>query len=227
MKNVAIILAGGEGRRMGGDRPKQFLDLGGRSVIERCVDVFEANGRIDEIAVVMHADYVEEMREMVKSNGWQKVSRVLCGGAKRYLSTVAALEAYKGVGECNMIFHDAARPFVSERIINDVVDALKEYEAVGVAVPMTDTVFEVDERGGVVVSIPRRSSLRRAQTPQGFRYSIVSRAYELALKDEGFASTDDCGTVLRYVPEVKIHLVDGDESNIKLTYKEDLKKTVI
>ena len=208
MRNVVIILAGGVGSRMGCEVPKQFMEIGGRKVIECTVDMFERNVLIDEIAVVMNPMYVKEMEDIVERNRWGKVACVLNGGSERYMSTLSALEWYRGRGEMNMLFHDAVRPFVSDRIINDVVSSLEVNDAVGVAVPVTDTIFEVDD--SCVRSVLRRDVLRRAQTPQGFKYSVIARAYE------------KCGIVARYLPEVRIAVVDGDKRNIKITYKEDL-----
>ena len=220
--NVAIILAGGVGSRLGYSTPKQFLKVAGKTVIEHTIDVFDKNGLIDEIAVVIHPSYVDEMEGIVVRNQWKKVKRILKGGNERYMSTLSAIEAYNGCGDCNMIFHDAVRPLVNNRIIKDVVDALEKYDAVDVAVPATDTIIEVDEEGRYIDKIPKRKLLRRGQTPQAFKYGVVARAYEKALKDPDFVSTDDCGTVVKYLPEVKTYVVEGEESNMKLTYKEDL-----
>ena len=129
---------------------------------------------------------------------------------------------HEGGDECNMIFHDAVRPLVNNNIIKNVVEALKTFDAVDVAVPATDTIIEVDEDGKFIDKIPKRKLLRRGQTPQAFKYSIIAQAYEKALKDPDFISTDDCGTVVQYMPDVKIFVVEGEESNMKLTYKEDL-----
>lgn len=220
MKNVAIILAAGTGSRIGEECPKQFLRLNGRTVVEYSVDAFERCNAIDEIAVVMHPDHMQRMLQISKANNWTKLQHILAGGKERYLSTTAAIKAYSSYGECNLLFHDAARPLVSDRIICDVADALHTYNAVGVAVPMTDTVFITE--GDTVRSIPDRRKLQRAQTPQGFRLSTIQQAYDIALRDPDFVSTDDCGTVLRYLPNITIYIVRGDERNVKLTYKEDL-----
>ena len=123
-----------------------------------------------------------------------------------------------------MLFHDAARPLVDQRIIADCVRALRTYEAVGVAVPTSDTIVIVDD--DVMTSMPRRDRLRRCQTPQGFRLQVIRRAYELAQADPAFtdlAATDDCGVVLRYLPEVTIAVVPGSERNMKITYPDDLR----
>lgn len=220
--NIAVILAGGVGSRLGYSTPKQFLKVAGKTVIEHTIDIFDNNSLIDEIAVVIHPLYIDEMENIVVRNQWKKVKRILKGGNERYMSTLSAIKAYEGCNECNMIFHDAVRPLVNNRIIKDVVDALNKYDAVDVAVPATDTIIEVDEEGKFIDKIPKRKLLRRGQTPQAFKYSIIAKAYEKALKDPDFVSTDDCGTIVKYMPEVKIFVVEGEESNMKLTYKEDL-----
>jgi len=227
--NIAVILAGGSGQRFGSALPKQFLPLAGRTVIEHSIEAFEKCEAIDEIAVVMHADYLSMMQEIINRNGWQKVRQLLPGGAERYLSTLAALNAYEGRSDINLIFHDAARPAVSQRIIQDVVTALTTHPAVAVAIPATDTVFEVTEEGHLIAGIPNRARLRCAQTPQAFRLDIIRDAYCKALKDKDFTSTDDCGVLFRYCPEVPIFIVPGEISNMKLTYPEDttlLEKTL-
>ena len=229
LTNIAVILAGGSGQRFGTALPKQFLPLAGRTVIEHSVEAFEQCEAIDEIAVVMHADYLPQMQEIIDRNGWRKVCKLLPGGAERHLSTLAALNAYEGRSDLNLIFHDAARPAVSQKIIDEVVTALEEHPAVAVAIPATDTVFEVTDDGNFITAIPARKRLRCAQTPQAFRIEVISEAYRKALKDKDFTSTDDCGVLLRYCPEVPIFIVPGDVSNMKLTYPEDtilLEKTV-
>lgn len=220
MKNIAIILAGGVGSRFGADKPKQFLEIGGRMVIERTIDAFEHHGRIDEIAVVINHTFIPDMEEIVRRNEWKKVTKVLKGGAERYMSTLSAIEAYRDAEDVNMIFHDAVRPMVSQEIIDRVVTALEHHDAVGVAVKVTDTIWKVD--GDTINSIPDRNSLRKAQTPQAFRLSVIKEAYRRGLQDPTMSSTDDCGMMMRYMPEKKIYIVEGEERNIKLTYKEDV-----
>lgn len=220
MKNIAVILAGGIGSRLGADKPKQFLEICGRMVIERTIDAFETNDCIDEIAVVINPMYVSDMKEIVKRNVWKKVTKVLKGGAERYMSTLSAIKAYEDAEDVNMIFHDAVRPLVSQEIIDRVVKSLQEHDAVGVAVKVTDTIWEAE--GEAIKTVPDRSVLRKAQTPQAFRLSVIKEAYRRGLQDPKMSSTDDCGMVMRYMPEKKIFIVEGEERNIKLTYKEDV-----
>lgn len=217
--NVAVILAGGIGSRLDSSYPKQFFKVAGKTVIEHTIDVFESNGLIDEIAIVINAAYLTTMEELVLKNGWKKVRKILKGGAERYHSSLAAIHAYAGQEGINLIFHDAVRPLITNRIIDDTVRALEIYHAVDVAVPAVDTIISTE--GDFIDAIPDRSKLRRGQTPQGFKLETIRDAYEYALKDPDFKSTDDCGVVLKYLPGEKIYVVRGEEANMKLTYKED------
>ena len=220
--NIAVILAGGSGSRMGmgNDIPKQFMKVAGKKVIEHTIDVFEASPLIDEICIVSKSDFVADVENLVVANQYKKVKKVLHGGKERYHSSLAAINAYTDDND-NLLFHDAVRPLVSQRIIADCVEALKHYNAVDVAVKTTDTIISVDEKE-CIDFIPDRTKLRNGQTPQCFKLGTIRKAYELALADPNFTTTDDCGTVRRYLPNEPIYVVNGDNSNMKLTYVEDL-----
>ncbi len=220
MKNIAIILAGGSGSRIGGDIPKQFQKVAGRKIIEHTIDVFENNEQIDEIAIVSREDYIPEVEQMVVNNHYVKVKKILQGGKERYHSSLSAIEAYTDDND-NLLFHDAVRPLVNDRIIADCIKALERYEAVDVAVKTTDTVVQVDENN-CISNIPPRAQLRNGQTPQCFKRGVIKRAYDIALADPGFQTTDDCGVVRRYLPDVPVFVVDGEVFNMKVTYVEDL-----
>ncbi len=217
--NVAVILAGGVGSRLDSSHPKQFFKVAGKTVIEHTIDVFEGNSLIDEIAVVINPAYLTTIEDIVLKNGWKKVRKILKGGAERYHSSMVAINAYEDREDINLIFHDAVRPLITDRIIRDTVQALETYHAVDVAVPAVDTIISTE--GDWVDAIPNRSKLKRGQTPQGFRLGTIKKAYQQALQDPDFKSTDDCGVVLKYLPEEKIFVVRGEEANMKLTYKED------
>ena len=217
-RNIAIILAGGVGSRLGMSTPKQFFKVAGKMVVEHTIDVFERNQHIDEIAIVSNPALVADFENIVLRNKWRKVKKILKGGAARYYSSLSAITAYQNE-DANLIFHDAVRPLVSQRIIDDVVKALDTHRAVNVAVPSADTIIEVD--GDFITNIPDRSRLRRGQTPQAFDRQLIAEAYEKALKDPNFRTTDDCGVVRTYLPEEPIFVVRGEESNMKLTYRED------
>lgn len=222
MKNIAVILAGGSGSRMGmgNDIPKQFMKVAGKKVIEHTIDVFEACPFIDEICIVSKSDFVNDVENLVVANQYKKVKKILHGGKERYHSSLAAINAYTD-DSINLLFHDAVRPLVNQRIIADCVEALKHYNAVDVAVKTTDTIISVDENE-CIDFIPDRTKLRNGQTPQCFKLGTIRKAYELALADPNFTTTDDCGTVRRYLPNEPIYVVNGDNSNMKLTYVEDL-----
>ncbi len=213
---------------MGMDKPKQFADLGGRMVIECSIDAFDQAVGIDEVAVVIHPDWKDYMQSVVEKNSWRKVRRLIDGGTERYMSSLNAIAAYLDMpDDTNLIIHDAARPFVSQEVIARVVESLRHHEAVGVGIPSTDTVWEVRQDfdptlSKFIVRIPERSTMWRAQTPQAFRLPLIRDAYQVALQDPQFRATDDCGVVRRYLPSVKVYIVEGEEQNRKITFKEDL-----
>ena len=240
MKNIAVILAGGIGARVGSNTPKQLLPLqDGKSVLEHAVDAFEQSPHIDEICIVMHPDYIMHAEQMLLANAWQKVRHIIPGGKERWESSVNAIRAImnqdnslpfrEGMG-VGILLHDAARPFVSQEIIANVCEALKEHEAVVVAIPSTDTVYEMKD--DKVARIPNRATIMRAQTPQAFRLSLIAEAYAKALGVTDLSTatcatahlpaTDDCGIVHEHMPEVPIYIVEGEEQNKKITFKEDI-----
>ena len=232
MRNIAIILAGGVGNRVGGDKPKQLLPLAdGRTILEHSVDAFEQAPSIDEIAIVMHPDYSAEVQGMCEQNDWQKVTKIIPGGSERWESSWHAIVAYMDEDEESALwFHDAARPFVSQRILADVALALETHSAVTVAVPVTETLYRVERRRASagenewrVDSVPARSEYMRAQTPQAFHMEIVANAYMKAIADEAVIATDDVGIVRKYAPKQSVCVVMGDEENRKITFAQDLK----
>ena len=246
MYNIAVILAGGIGARVGGGIPKQLLPLqDGKSVLEHAVDAFEQSPCIDEVCIVMHPDYIAHAEQMLLANAWQKVRHIIPGGKERWESSVNAIRVYYGLNverlkfkdeaynhqnEVNLLLHDAARPYVSQEIIARVCEALEQHEAVTVAIPSTDTVYEMVN--GQVASIPARSTIMRAQTPQAFRLSLIAEAYTKALGVDTLSeeacvacsllATDDCGVVHGHMSEVPIYIVEGEEQNKKITFKEDI-----
>ena len=225
------------GSRIGGTTPKQLLPLeDGRSILEHSVDAFEQAACIDEIAIVMHPDWMEEAKQLCERNSWSKVKMIIPGGSERWESSWHAILAYmdyngEGLpvtgdgGSVSLWFHDAARPFVSQRILADVAKALEEHEAVTVAVPVTDTLYQVRVNGErlMVNGVPLRSEYMRAQTPQAFHIELVTSAYLKAIEAEDGLATDDVGIVRKYEPKHPIFIVEGEEANRKITYVEDIK----
>ncbi len=225
-RTVGVVLAGGVGRRVGHDTPKQLLEIGGRTILEHTLALFEGSPEIDEIMVLMAPGFTGEVERIVERNGFTKVGRILEGGASRPETTWRALRAL-GTRECLVLLHDAVRPLAEPRIIADCVEALRTFSAVEVAIPSSDTIVVTSQgpHGEIVSDVPDRAGLRRVQTPQCFRLSVIREAYERAFADPGFGDrppTDDCGVVLRYLPDVPIHVVPGSERNMKVTHPVDL-----
>ena len=223
---VAILLAGGSGQRFGADRPKQFVRIGERTVLEHSLAAFEQSPHIDAILIVSHPQHLDEVRKLLPLSQHPKLLAVVAGGAERQDSTLNALRALTQITDSpleqiRILIHDAVRPAVSQTIIERVCTALHTHQAANLVVPVTDTLLEVNDNG-TTAAMPSRARYRRVQTPQGFHAATLQHAYDVALTDPNFQATDDCGVVFRYLPEVEIALVEGEQRNIKLTYPEDL-----
>lgn len=221
LRNVAVVLAGGTGTRMGRSLPKQLIPLAGRPILEHSIAAMQRSPVVDEIVVVMTPGHLDLVPEIVTRGGYAKVSQVVAGGTTRNDSTAAALAAL-GPEEVNVLVHDAARPLVTEAILAANVAALADHEAVITAIGSSDTVVEVDPERDHLVEILPRSRLRRCQTPQSFRLSTLRAGYAAAAGDPHFTATDDATVVLRYLPGVPIAVVPGDAENLKVTEPLDL-----
>ncbi len=216
------MLAGGTGTRVGLSIPKQLIKVAGKPIIEHTIALLDASPLIDEIVVMMAPGHLDAVHAILRPGTYPKVTRVLEGAATRNATTQHALDAL-GDEECNVVLHDAVRPLLSQRVIADCVDALETHEAVDVAIPSADTVIQVDEAtGSTIDDVLQRRLLRRGQTPQCFRLSVIRRAYERAAQDPAFEATDDCTVVLRYAPEVPIAVVRGEDRNMKVTEPMDV-----
>lgn len=221
LRTVAVVLAGGMGNRVGLRLPKQLIKVAGKPVLQHTLEVFEATPEIDEVIVLMTRGWTEDAEKVVRNAGLTKVTKVIEGGDTRDETSMIAIRAIGDENaEAKVLFHDAVRPLVDQRIIADCVRALDHSSAVDVAIPSADTIIVVDD--GTITDIPTRARLHRGQTPQAFRLSTIRRAYELAAKDPGFTGTDNCGVVLKYLPDVAITVVEGSEQNMKVTYPIDV-----
>lgn len=224
MRNIGVILAGGNGSRFGGNLPKQFIKVAGKTIIEHTLDVFQKCESIDEVAIVINPSFTNEIESIVNNNQYNKVKKILLGGKERSDSSLAAINAYQdeeNADEIKLIFHDAVRPFINRTIINEVINSLSTCNAVDVAIKATDTIIEVSDKDQIV-NVPNRDHLRQGQTPQAFRLKTIKKAYKKALADPHFKATDDCGVVLKYLPEETITVVEGSAENIKITYDLDM-----
>ncbi len=218
LRNIAVVLAAGAGRRIGGPTPKQLLPVGGRRVVEHSLAAFHVD-EVDEIVLVAPPGESAQYDDALDRSEFPKVSRTIDGGADRTESTRRAL-AVLGEEECNVLIHDAARPLVGHDTVLACIAALDTSEAVGVAVPPDDTVVAVD--GDVIVEVLDRGRLRLMQTPQGFRLSVLRAAYERAGADPAFSATDNCSVVQQYLPDVPVRVVPGSRRNVKITHPDDL-----
>ena len=218
--NVAVILAGGIGSRVGLEIPKQLVKLAGKTILEHTLLAIHSHDQINEILVIMPHTHLAEAPFLGDRVRYPKIKALLAGGRTRNESTQVAID-FLGNRDCNVLLHDAVRPFITTAIISSCIAALTDFEAVDTGIPSADTIIEVDEEN-FIREIPSRSSLRRGQTPQAFRLSTIRDAYIKANQDPNFAATDDCTVVLRYLPETKVKVVDGDVSNMKVTEPIDL-----
>jgi len=214
----SIILAAGAGIRFGDNIPKQFAKLAGLPVLVHTLKVFHNNPSIDKIVIVSNKDSMSLIWEYVRQFGLGKVVKVVAGGRTRQESSKIGLDCCDRNTEYVLI-HDAVRPFVSQRIIDDLVKAVKQCKAVDTVIPSADTIVEVDKKG-FISKIPDRAYLRRGQTPQAFEYQLIKKAHEKAHRDGIENSTDDCALVLRLGHPV--YTIMGDEQNMKITYPLDL-----
>lgn len=216
--NVAIVVAAGKGTRLGGERPKQFLELRGVPVIIHTLRQFERCQEINEIITVLPAEDTAGFESLTKQFALKKAVRVVAGGATRAQSVRNGLNA---INDADIVaVHDGVRPFVTPEEIDQVVVAAKESGGAVLTAPVADTIKRVKD-GRIVETVPR-AELRRALTPQCFRFEILKRAHEKLdeLESAGFEITDDSLLVERL--GIEIVAVEGSAHNIKITNPEDL-----
>ena len=208
---AAIVVGAGSGERMGSD--KIFAELAGKPVIAWTLDVLQGCQAINEIILVLHKDKMETGKKLVAQRGLTKVSAICAGGRLRQDSVKKGLQQVHG---CQWaLVHDGARPFLTNKLIDDGIEAVKQTGAAAAAVLLKDTVKEVDT-DELVIRTPERGLLRAVQTPQVFRAEVLKEAYQ-ALKGE---FTDDAAVVERAGYKVKLY--PGDHRNIKITTPQDL-----
>lgn len=211
-KVVAIIVAAGEGQRMGGV-DKMFAPINGRPALARVLDVFQQCKKVDQIIVVMGAKNIEVCRKLVKAEGWSKVKDIVVGGKRRQDSVA---EGLKCVNDAEwIVIHDGARPLVTIDLIERGLAAAKATGAAVAAVPVKDTIKEV-QKDEIVSQTLLRKNLRAIQTPQVFRLDIIQKAYKKVVRDV----TDDAALVEKAGYKVKLYM--GSYDNIKITTPDDL-----
>ena len=221
MRIHAIVLAGGDGNRFGGELPKQLVRLAGDPILLRTLRAI-AEAPIDAVVVVAHTAWLAETEAVVATAQLVMPVRVVEGGATRNESTRAGLAALGADPDDIVLVHDAVRPLVPRAVVERTIEPIAAGRADGTdtVIPSADTLVIVED--GRVVEIPDRSRFRRGQTPQGFRVRVLAQAYEAASRAGDLSATDDCSLVLRYVPGVRIEAVAGDEVNVKITTRIDV-----
>lgn len=223
-KNVAIVLSAGRGKRMNSAVQKQYLLIKGKPVIYYSLRAFQDCSFIDEIVLVTGREDIEYCRsEIVNKYGFTKVKTITAGGAERYHSVHNGLQAIK---DCDYVYiHDGARPFVNEEILVRARNAVEEYRACVVGMPVKDTI-KISDADGFTESTPERARVWQIQTPQVFDFTLVKTCYEKLMNDlqngSAIKITDDA-MVVEYESDMKVRLVEGSYSNIKITTPEDLR----
>lgn len=224
MKHIAIIMAAGSGKRMGSDRPKQYLEIDGYPILYYSIKAFE-DAFFDEIILVTRNSDIDYCKkEIVDKYGFTKVSSVVSGGEERSDSVYNGLLAVSDK-DCFVYIHDGARPFVDADVLERTKAKVEAFDACVVAVPAIDTIKMAD-KDGIVGKTLDRTVLWAAQTPQAFRYSVVMEAFSLYKKekekDPDIKVTDDASVVEIY-GSVPVRIVEGNYKNKKITTPEDLK----
>lgn len=224
--NFAIVLAGGIGSRMGNsDTPKQYLMLGKQPIIIHTIEKFFVNSEFEHIIVLTPESWVAHTANMIKKTmGETDRVTVIAGGSTRnetLNNAIKFIEEKYGLDDDTIIVtHDAVRPFVTHRIIEENIEAAKKYGACDTVVPATDTIVESLD-GEVISQIPNRATLFQGQTPQSFKAKKLKELYDSLTEEEKSILTDACKIfAMKGEP---VHLVEGEVSNMKITYPFDLK----
>lgn len=226
-KCTAIVLAAGQGKRMGSRIQKQFLEICGRPVLYYSLAVFQDSPLIDSMILVTGAAEIPFVqREIVEKYGFSKVKMVVEGGAERYASVWKGLQALEQnlteeEKEGCVFIHDGVRPFIHEEILSRAFDAVEKYHACAVGMPSKDTVKLADENG-FVDTTPDRRLVWSIQTPQVFDFRLAYRAYA-ELEKSGRSDVTDDAMIVEAFTDTKVRLVEGSYENIKITTPEDLK----
>jgi len=225
MKIIAIIPAAGLGTRMSavsaGSKSKQFFELHGTPILLHTIRKFADHERVDEIVVALRKNETAGFLEQIKQAGLKKSVRVVEGGEHRQDSVANALAALDAAPDDIVLVHDAVRPLVDAATISGVIEAVKKYDAAIAGVPAVDTVKQVDRTadGAVVLATVPRERMVMAQTPQGFRFGLLQKAFAEAVAD-GFLGTDEASLIERAGGAV--HVVMGSPRNLKITTPADL-----
>mgnify|MGYP000844355265 CR=1 FL=1 len=214
----AIILAGGKGKRMRSAISKQFIDIKGKPIIYYTLKKFSENKKIDNIIVVLPEDEVKYFKENILKKYELRINKIVIGGKERQDSVYNALKSLKNSSTDIVLIHDGARPFISERIINEGIKFAEIYGAAAPGVMPKDTIKVKNEKN-FSVDTPNRANLVSIQTPQVFKFDEILECHE-KIRYNGEKVTDDTMVVEKY--GYIVYLYDGEYTNIKVTTPEDL-----
>ncbi|MDR2833789.1 MAG: 2-C-methyl-D-erythritol 4-phosphate cytidylyltransferase [Streptococcaceae bacterium] len=215
MNYEAVLLAAGNGKRMGAGKNKVLLKLGEKAVIQYSIDFFVNDEKCQHLIIVCSENEKEIISTFLPKE--KKISLVI-GGKERQDSVWAGLTYLSGESK-NVLIHDGARPFVTQPMIDNLLETLSQSPAAIVGVPVIDTIKKVID--GVIIKTIPRNTLWRAQTPQAFHQDVLVTVHQKAL-EESFLGTDDVSLVERFLPEIHGKMIMGSYANIKLTTPEDL-----
>lgn len=220
--NIALVLAGGKGTRMGTSIPKQYIEYDRKPILVHTLEAFAKNPNIDKICVICPADSIDYAKKLVLDYNIQKVAWVEVGGNSRRESSYigVSLLSRESDGKDVVLIHDGARPNVSQRIINENIKVAEKYGACETVIHSQDTIA-MSEDGEKITGVPDRKKMYNVQTPQTFKIEVILNAHKAWIEKCGEDATDDASLVLAYGQDV--YIVKGEKNNLKITTEEDLR----
>jgi 2-C-methyl-D-erythritol 4-phosphate cytidylyltransferase/2-C-methyl-D-erythritol 2,4-cyclodiphosphate synthase len=217
----AIVVAGGEGTRLGADLPKAFVRLGGRPLLAHSIDLFEDHPAVDRMVLVVPAEWEEPATLLADELAAGKVAAAVPGGETRALSVAAGLDEVAANADAILV-HDAARPFASPELVDRLLAALEGHDGAIPVLPVTDTVKRVRE--GIVAETLDRGELRSVQTPQAFRAAALRQAFSAPA--DAVRGATDCASLVE-AAGFAVAAVAGEPGNVKITAPDDLARAEV
>lgn len=215
---IALVLSGGSGNRFGDETPKQYLQLGDRSVIRHAIDIFAGHPGIDAVRVVRRP---QDQELYDRTTTGISILNPVDGGNTRQNSVLLGLESLQDLDPQNVLIHDGARPFPGTDLISNILEALNNHQAVIPALPVFDTIKQITSGSTIIEKTLDRGQLWRAQTPQAFDYKTILSAHR---KAAGMELTDDA--MVAEHAGIPVTIIDGSEGNIKITTQEDMQQAM-
>lgn len=221
-----VVLAGGIGTRMGNvEKPKQFMEIGGKPIIIHTIEKFVMNPEFEKILVLSPKQWIKHTEDLIRKYIPQAANVVvISGGSTRNETIMNSISYIEEQGRLNeetiIVTHDSVRPFVTHRILEENIRFAKEFGACDTVIPATDTIVESKDNT-MISQIPDRKTMYQGQTPQSFKAMHLRELYNGLTDEEKTILTDACKILV--IKGEKVHLVEGEESNIKITYPYDLR----